>query len=110
MLRSVVEARGPVAMILAALTRHWGDAHVPSVDSRRCPRPDRGGDTARGPLARVRLRHVVVRYAVLRSVAVVVLRGDRRLSTCAERSRPAAAALSAPRKRNTGQNHGTRSN
>jgi hypothetical protein len=25
--RSVVDARGPVAMILAALTGTWGDAH-----------------------------------------------------------------------------------
>ncbi len=63
MLRSVVDVRGPVAMILATLTGTWGDVHVPSVDRRRCPRHDRGGDAARVPLARVRLRHVVVRHA-----------------------------------------------
>ena len=44
-------------MILAALTGTWGHAHVPSVDRRRCPRHDRGGDAARVPIAR--------RYATL---------------------------------------------
>jgi hypothetical protein len=109
MLRSVVEARGPVAMILAALTGTWGDAHLPSVDRRRCPQHDRGGDAARGPLARVQLLHVVVRHAVLRSVAIVIF-----VAIVVYPVRRAFASgrcrLIRTPKRNTRQNQGTRSN
>jgi hypothetical protein len=96
-------------MILAALTGTWGHAHVPSVDRRRCPRHDRGGDAARVPLARVRLRHVVVRQPyfaaslLLSFVAIVV---DRRAPSVRVRPLPPYPHPEA----GTGQNQGTRSN
>ena len=92
MLRGVVEARGPVALILAALTGTWGTHAYPASTRRRLPRLDRRGGAERVPTAR-RLRHLVIRHAVLRRVADPVFRGDRRLSPRAERPRPGAAAL-----------------
>ena len=80
MLRTVVEARGTVAVILAALTGAWG-THTYRVLADDVFFGMRRGGAECVPSAGLRLRHPVVRHAVLRGVAVALLGGDGRLST-----------------------------
>ena len=97
MLRTVVEARTLVAMMVAACVGTWGLRMHPVDHENLFLAFDRREGSDGLPCPHVRLRDHVVFDAVLRGVAGAVDAGDRCIQACPERQNASAPALPIPR-------------